>query len=92
MIQAASVSIWLVIQSSFAVKHGADVRESTNASWSITPSTTLRATDLRRRECGIEWWVGTDLEESLLDLSPLAEPVEQISRNGLPRLHSRESI
>jgi hypothetical protein len=34
------------------------------------------------------WWVGTDLEAGLLCPSPLAEPAEQISRNGLPRLHS----
>src|SRR5215469_16721433 len=37
------------------------------------------------------WWVGTGLEVNLLCPSPLAEPVEQISRNGLPRLHARES-
>src|SRR5215469_5406735 len=37
------------------------------------------------------WWVGTDLEVYLLCPSPLAEPVEQISRNGLPRLHSLDS-
>ena len=36
------------------------------------------------------WWVGTGLEVYLLCPSPLAEPVEQISRNGLPRLHSQE--
>src|SRR5262250_3704347 len=37
------------------------------------------------------WWVGTGLEVYLLCPSPLAEPVEQISRNGLPRLHSLDS-
>jgi hypothetical protein len=34
------------------------------------------------------WWVGTGLKHTLLCPSPLAEPAERISRNGLPRLHS----
>jgi hypothetical protein len=34
------------------------------------------------------WWVGTSLAGSRLCPSPLAEPAEQISRNGLPRLLS----
>ena len=41
----------------------------------------------RRR---FRWWVGTGLEQTLLCPSPLAEPAERISRNGLPRLHSLE--
>src|SRR5215470_15715753 len=59
--------------------------------WSMFPSTTRRATDFISSECGRVWWVGTGLEVDLLCPSPLAEPVEQISRNGLPRLHSLDS-
>ena len=36
-------------------------------------------------------WVGTGLEANFLGPSPLAEPAERISRNGLPRLHARDS-
>jgi hypothetical protein len=39
----------------------------------------------------MEWWVGTGLEANFLGPSPLAEPAERISRNGLPRLHARDS-
>src|SRR5215471_12403661 len=58
---------------------------------SIAPSTTRRATDFISSACGTLWWVGTGLEVILLCPSPLAEPAEQISRNGLPRLHSLDS-
>src|SRR5215472_6465875 len=58
---------------------------------STLPSVTRSSIMSTRADLTIEWWVGTGLEVDLLCPSPLAEPVEQISRNGLPRLHSLDS-
>src|SRR5215469_8392407 len=55
---------------------------------SMRGSATRCSTNLTSQVLSRLWWVGTGLEVYLLFPSPLAEPVEQISRNGLPRLHS----
>src|SRR5215467_9375705 len=65
--------------------HGSDVINSINVAKCITFHM------IGDSGATAQWWVGTGLEVSLLCLSPLAEPVEQISRNGLPRLHSLDS-
>src|SRR5215471_11995240 len=59
-------------------------------SLSMRGSATRCSTNLTTQLLSRLWWVGTGLEVYLLCPSPLAEPVEQISRNGLPRLHSQE--